>query len=61
MGILVKKLGEVKIKDLVDNFDLIIDKHKQIAKGLGYHGDLKFSKEHGKLIIFVEKNYSEEA
>lgn len=51
---LVRKLGSEKIKDFVDNFDLIVDKYRKIAKASGYNGELKFKKEHGKMVIFVK-------
>jgi hypothetical protein len=54
MGDLVRKIGEVKIKEFQDNFDEILDEHREKADQGGYHGELKFKKEKGKMIIFVE-------
>lgn len=54
MGDLVRKLGSEKMKDFVDNFDLIIDKYRKIALALGYKGEFKFKKERGKMVIFVK-------
>jgi hypothetical protein len=51
---LVRKLGTEKIKDFNENFDMIIDKYRQIANAGGYNGNLTFKKEHGKMVIFVE-------
>lgn len=54
MGDLVRKLGTEKMKDFIDNFDMIADKYRQIADASGYKGKLVFKKEHGKMVIFVE-------
>ena len=50
----VRKLGTEKIKDFNENFDMIIDKYRQIANAGGYNGNLTFKKENGKMVIFVE-------
>lgn len=54
MGDLVRKLGTEKVKDFKENFDLIADKYRLIADASGYKGSLKFKKEHGKIVVFVE-------
>ena len=54
MGVLVRKLGSEKVKNFMKDFDLIIDKYRTIADTTGYNGPLKFKKEKGKMIIFVE-------
>lgn len=54
MGDLVRKLGTEKSVDLIKNFDLIVDKYRKIADASGYHGELKFQKEGGFTVIFVE-------
>jgi hypothetical protein len=54
MGDLVRRLGSEKLKDFTNDFDLIVDKYRIIADASGYHGVLKFNKEHGKIIVFVE-------
>ena len=54
MGELVRKLGTEKGVDLVKNFDLIVDKYRKIADASGYHGELRFKKEGGFTVIFVE-------
>ena len=54
MGDYVRKIGEVK-KSLVDkNFDYYYDYYKKKAESNGYFGELKFSKERGKIIFFVK-------
>lgn len=57
---LVRKLGSVKEKDFLDNFDQIIDKYRTIATATGYNGDLLFKKEHGQMIIFVQLDNNDE-
>ena len=50
----VRKIGSVK-KTLVDeDFDFYYDFFKNKAENDGYYGDLKFTKEKGKVIFFVE-------
>jgi hypothetical protein len=51
---LVRKLGKEKNVDFVKDFDMIVDKYRKIADASGYHGDLKFKKEGGFMIIFVQ-------
>ncbi len=53
-GKLVRTLGSEKVKDFTENFDKMIDKYRQIATASGYSGELKFSKEKGRIVIFVE-------
>ena len=54
MGDLVRKLGTEKSVDLMKDFDLIVDKYRKIADASGYHGELRFQKEGGFTVIFVE-------
>ena len=54
MGDLVRKLGIEKTVNLTKDFDLIVDKYRKIADASGYHGELRFQKEGGFTIIFVE-------
>jgi hypothetical protein len=48
------RLGLEKVKTFENNFDRLYDEYKQKAKSSGYHGDLKFVKERGKIIIYVQ-------
>lgn len=59
MGELVRNLGREKSINLVRDFDLIVDKYRQIADVSGYHGELKFQKEGGFTVIFVTINTEE--
>ena len=54
MGELVRKLGQEKNLDLAKNFDMIVDKYRKIADASGYHGELKFQKEGGFTVVFVQ-------
>ena len=54
MDKLVRKLGTEKVKDFTDNFDKLVDKYRQIADASGYTGELKFKKEKGIIVVFVE-------
>ena len=54
MGELVRKLGQEKNLDLAKNFDMIVDKYRKIADATGYHGELKFQKEGGFTVVFVQ-------
>jgi hypothetical protein len=54
MDDLVRKLGIEKSVDLMKDFDLIVDKYRKIADASGYHGELKFQKEGGFTVIFVD-------
>ncbi len=54
MSVYVRNIGSEK-KTLVDkNFDYYYDYYKKKAEDSGYYGELKFSKERGKIIFFVE-------
>jgi len=53
MDVLLKKLGIEKEKDLNRDFDYFYDLYKQKALDFGKKGELKFVKEHGKVVIFV--------
>ena len=50
----MRKLGREKTINFINDFDLIVDKYRKIADASGYHGELKFKKEGGFTIIFVE-------
>ena len=54
MGELVRQLGKEKTVNLMNDFDLIVDKYRKMADASGYHGELKFKKEGGFTIIFVD-------
>ena len=51
---LVRKLGTEKLKHFIASFDEVIDKYEAKAKTEGYEGKLKFNKEKGKVVVFVE-------
>ena len=51
---LVRTLGSEKLVDFKEDFDKIIDKYRMIADAIGYKGELKFKKEKGRMVIFVE-------
>ena len=52
-GQLLKKLGIEKVKVVNKDFDNIYDSYTKKAKELGYFGEIKFIKEHSKIIIYV--------
>ena len=52
-GQLLKKLGIEKVKVVNKDFDNICDSYTKKARELGYFGELKFIKEHRKIIIYV--------
>ena len=54
MGNLVRNLGKEKTVNLMKDFNLIVDKYRKIADASGYHGELRFQKEGGFTIIFVD-------
>jgi hypothetical protein len=54
METLVKCLGKEKAVTLRDDFNLIVDKYRQLADASGYHGELRFRKVGGFIEIFVE-------
>lgn len=49
----LRKLGVEKMKEVTNDFDTIYDKYKKKAEADGYDGELKFKREHGKVVIFV--------
>lgn len=51
---LTRRLGKEKTVNLTKDFDLIVDKYRQIADACGYYGELRFKKEGGFTIIFVD-------
>lgn len=53
MDVLLKKLGIEKEKDFNRDFDYFYDLYKQKALDFGKKGQLRFVKEHGKVVIFV--------
>lgn len=50
----MRKLGTEKNLNLAKDFDMIVDKYRKIADASGYHGELKFQKEGGFTVIFVQ-------
>jgi len=54
MDKLVRKLGTEKLKHFITSFDEVVDKYRVKAKDEGYEGKLKFNKEKGKIVVFVE-------
>lgn len=48
------KLGIVKKKVFDKEFDAIYDQYKVKAELLGYNGEIKFIREHGKILIYVK-------
>ena len=52
----VRRIGIEKIKLLNEDFDNLYEKYKLKAIEMGYEGDLKFVKSHGKIEIFVVIN-----
>jgi hypothetical protein len=53
MSELVKKLGIEKEKVFNKDFDHFYDLYKQKALSYGKKGELRFLKEHGKVIVYV--------
>ena len=53
MKMLLKQLGIEKDKVVNNNFDEVCDKYIKKAKDLGFYGELKFIKEHSKIIVYV--------
>ena len=49
----LKKLGIVKAKQLTKNFDELYEVYKLKALEAGYNGELRFIKEHGKVLIYI--------
>ena len=60
MAELVRLLGREKTTDFIKDFNLIVDKYRMIANASGYKGELKFKKEGGYTIIFVNVNEPED-
>jgi hypothetical protein len=54
METLVRTIGKVKLKRFENEFDFVVDEFKLKSIRLGYTGELKFKKEKGYMIIFVE-------
>lgn len=54
---LLKKLGIEKVKFFENNFDELYEKYNKKAKSFGLYGNLKFIKEHNKVLIYVEIIY----
>jgi len=48
-----KKLGTEKRKEFDKDFDSQYAKYKKLAAELGFEGELKFVKEHWKVLIYV--------
>ncbi len=53
MSELLKRLGVEKEKAFSKDFDRMYDLYKQKALDQGRKGDLRFIKEHGKVIVYV--------
>ena len=51
---LVRRLGKEKKVNFIKDFDMIVDKYRKIADATGYFGELKFQKEGGFMVVFVE-------
>lgn len=49
-----KKLGVIKQTELNKDFDAIYEKYKQMALILGHIKELRFIRERGKVVIYVE-------
>ncbi len=52
---LFRKIGKIKYKEFISDFDSIYDEYSNKSKSLGL-GNLKFKKEKGKIIIFAKLN-----
>jgi hypothetical protein len=52
----VRRIGIEKIKDMNNDFDQLYEKYKKKAIEMGYEGDLKYVKSHGKIEIFAVIN-----
>jgi hypothetical protein len=55
MNDLYRRLGTEKLENFKQNFDIMVDKYRKMANDIGYTKELKFSKEHGNMVIFVKK------
>jgi hypothetical protein len=49
----LRKLGIEKVKTLNENFDVLYEKYKKKALDAGYLGEIKFIREHSRVIIYV--------
>lgn len=49
----VRRLGVEKEKEVKKDFDAIYDKYKKKAEEEGYDGEIKMSREKGKVVFFV--------
>ncbi len=49
----VRKLGVEKEKEVKKDFDAIYDKYKKKAEEEGYDGEIRTSREKGKVVFFV--------
>ena len=49
----LRKLGEEKVKVLNKDFDNIYESYKTKALEDGYTGEIKFIREHGRVMIYV--------
>jgi hypothetical protein len=49
----LRKLGEEKTRVLNEEFDRLYELYTNKAKEQGYTGELKFIKEHGKVLIYI--------
>jgi hypothetical protein len=47
------KLGIEKVKTLNEDFDNLYEKYKNKALEKGYTGELRFIKEHNKVIVYI--------
>lgn len=50
---ILRKLGIEKVKVFDNNFDELYEKYSKKAKENGFHGELKFIKEHNKVFIYA--------
>jgi len=60
MSILVRKIGQEKLKNFQSNIDYYLDIYRERAIQLGFSGELKFKKENGNVLIFVELDINNE-
>jgi hypothetical protein len=49
-----RTLGTEKLKDIQKGFDNLYDKYRKKADALGYEGQVRMKREHGKLLFYVE-------
>jgi hypothetical protein len=60
MSILVRKIGQEKLKNFQSNVDYYLDIYRERAIKLGFSGELKFKKENGNVLIFLELDINNE-